>query len=40
MKNKSNCIACFIASELFTIGVAEGGSWGSEEPPLGGSNRA
>ena len=23
-----------------TIGVAEGGSWGSEEPPLGGSNRA
>ena len=23
-----------------SIGVAEGGSWGSEEPPLGGSNRA
>ena len=25
---------------FITIGVAEGGAWGSEEPPLEGSNRA
>ena len=34
------CALLGVTSDSDCIGVAEGGSGGSEEPPLGGSNRA